>query len=485
MHFPLDDAVADAMLVNSIGTGVTMKSLPAFSLSPLPSSFQRTRTRPTVPRRCPSTIAVASATPASNATFSQWAASLHIHMPSLVLSSFPSSPSRGLAATQPIKKSGTLVTVPSSAALQVTTAADERIPEQFPIPRSVWRSLPWYARLALSIVTASNTDSDLLHQWTNCLPSSIDTPHHWSTAELEQLQSPRMLTLVHDQRRAYTACYNRIFDAVPDTDLSYDLFIWAVDCVRSRAFSGPQEAAPFRERLRLALFIASNTLVWPTLHVIPWENALNGGLTAMFSLIAFDVILPRIQQVISGVPLRRYAMVPGIDMINHNGIDAGDAQVEFRYFTESFEVLSADVYAPGDQVFISYGKQSNDSFLQYYGFVEADNPAETYVFDSEIAQQLGVADNALIARAGGFSEPVMRAVKKRVGGDCDKAVTLLRETCRAQLDRFDTSVEEDTKLLKQQRDDGSRFSMAVQYRREKKKVLRQLVDEWDGKASRT
>ena len=33
----------------------------------------------------------------------------------------------------------------------------------------------------------------------------------------------------------------------------------------------------------------------------------------------------------------------------------------------------------GTQVFISYGQQSNDSLLQYYGFVEPGNPHDTYV----------------------------------------------------------------------------------------------------------
>ena len=33
----------------------------------------------------------------------------------------------------------------------------------------------------------------------------------------------------------------------------------------------------------------------------------------------------------------------------------------------------------GEQVFITYGLQSNDKLLQYYGFVEAKNPADVYV----------------------------------------------------------------------------------------------------------
>ncbi len=33
----------------------------------------------------------------------------------------------------------------------------------------------------------------------------------------------------------------------------------------------------------------------------------------------------------------------------------------------------------GEQVFITYGQQSNDKLLQYYGFVEPKNPADVYV----------------------------------------------------------------------------------------------------------
>lgn len=32
----------------------------------------------------------------------------------------------------------------------------------------------------------------------------------------------------------------------------------------------------------------------------------------------------------------------------------------------------------GEQVFISYGAQSNDSLLQFYGFVEPGNPNDSY-----------------------------------------------------------------------------------------------------------
>ena len=36
----------------------------------------------------------------------------------------------------------------------------------------------------------------------------------------------------------------------------------------------------------------------------------------------------------------------------------------------------------GQEALISYGQQSNDRLLQFYGFVEPKNPADTYVMTS-------------------------------------------------------------------------------------------------------
>ena len=40
--------------------------------------------------------------------------------------------------------------------------------------------------------------------------------------------------------------------------------------------------------------------------------------------------------------------------------------------------LNGGTCLQGEQVFISYGPQGNDSLLQFYGFVEAGNPHDTY-----------------------------------------------------------------------------------------------------------
>ena len=45
-------------------------------------------------------------------------------------------------------------------------------------------------------------------------------------------------------------------------------------------------------------------------------------------------------------------------------------------------LLSIEAALQGEQVFITYGQQSNDKLLQYYGFVEAKNPSDVFVVPS-------------------------------------------------------------------------------------------------------
>ena len=78
-------------------------------------------------------------------------------------------------------------------------------------------------------------------------------------------------------------------------------------------------------------------------------------------------------------------MCPLVDMFNHNS--SCNSEASFNYFNGCFELRTGS-YDTGDQVFISYGKQSNDRFLQYYGFVEKDNINDLYDFGSNILEMV-------------------------------------------------------------------------------------------------
>jgi hypothetical protein len=55
-------------------------------------------------------------------------------------------------------------------------------------------------------------------------------------------------------------------------------------------------------------------------------------------------------------------------------------------------------------VYISYGKQSNGSLLQYYSFTEPGNPNDVYAFDAVL---------------GGTNVQVLSCIATRVG--CDES----------------------------------------------------------------
>ena len=49
---------------------------------------------------------------------------------------------------------------------------------------------------------------------------------------------------VTDQRKAWNGYYHDWQDAHPGTPVAESDFVWALECVRSRAFSGPWSGAP-------------------------------------------------------------------------------------------------------------------------------------------------------------------------------------------------------------------------------------------------
>jgi Rubisco LSMT substrate-binding len=117
-----------------------------------------------------------------------------------------------------------------------------------------------------------------------------------------------------------------------------------------------------------------------------------------------------------------------IDMANHNSSSsssggANRASVAFEYFGDAYSLalttattttttISTDDVVTAtkidrtmeeegeNEVFISYGDRSNDQLLQYYGFVESNNPHEVYLLPPIRAWDL-----AALEVAGGRTVP--------------------------------------------------------------------------------
>ncbi|CAM9709865.1 unnamed protein product, partial [Heterosigma akashiwo] len=67
-----------------------------------------------------------------------------------------------------------------------------------------------------------------------------------------------------------------------------------------------------------------------------------------------------------------------IDSINHQ--TTVETDLGFNPLTESFGISVKQSFETGEQVFISYGLKTNDELLQFFGFVEKQNPADVWAF---------------------------------------------------------------------------------------------------------
>ena len=210
--------------------------------------------------------------------FTEWAKQSGVSWKKLDLVTFPSF-SRGFRANGSIKKGEALLSVPKKSVLQVNTldVRSSLLPSL--ISSETWKKMPWYARLALVLLSKKDSESEYWQQWIEMLPSTFDHPLHWSEQELGELQSLRLSRAVHSQRKLYRKLFNYLNENNQNAiakRLNYTSFVWAIDCVRSRSFSGPLEPAPFKKRLRLGLFIGANVVIWPLLRLLDWNNAING-----------------------------------------------------------------------------------------------------------------------------------------------------------------------------------------------------------------
>ena len=60
--------------------------------------------------------------------------------------------------------------------------------------------------------------------------------------------------------------------------------------------------------------------------------------------------------------------------------------ISYAYFQSAIVATAGKSFQEGEQVFISYGNQSNDRLLQFYGFVEEDNPNDTFVVCNAVSK---------------------------------------------------------------------------------------------------
>lgn len=300
---------------------------------------------------------------------------------------------RGVQAIQEIKENDIIITVPANIALET---ANNRPPTPFPtfISQEIWGKSMWDQRLAFKLLHEININSkksNELKYWIDRLPQEYSTTYYWDDKSLNELQYPALVSKVKAQRQQWTQLYQACKTSSTEFSvITMKSFVAALECVNSRAFSGTYEGSSASERQALFFFTGMLTLLWPILHLGSPEQAISAAISVGVSIVVRDFFLSKV------LNLKRYVVCPYIDMLNHDSNSQSD--VSYNYFQNQFEVSTKKSYSIGDQVFISYGKQSNDRFLQYYGFVEADNPSDVYDYGIGVLEVLLKYGDALQTR---------------------------------------------------------------------------------------
>ncbi|CAB1112411.1 unnamed protein product [Ectocarpus sp. CCAP 1310/34] len=252
----------------------------------------------------------------------------------------------------------------SDAGAAAGTERTQRLPPPPPLSVEAWQRCPWWVRLGVRLLKErADGEGSRLQEYVGMLPRPGETgaPLNWSAEQLDRLYYPRLLSQIKIQRRLFEGfrkvlladarrgdnapstregdCVNRLVSALADPAM----FSWALECVLSRAFQLPPRGAA-------ALVVEEGDDV---------------------PVKAPEVTPPAPDEM-------TMALLPLIDSINHY------SRMPTHMYWEADGALSLSVGAafdPGDHAFASYGPVSNDDLLQYYGFVERDNPSDTYVLE--------------------------------------------------------------------------------------------------------
>ena len=357
---------------------------------------------------------------------------------------------RGVAAEATIQPAERVLAVPSKLALQVTSVS----PAPSYCEKGVWLSAAWYTRLALRLLHEDRKADTPLRPWLQSLPREFDTPIFWDAAEVATIPYAPLRRAVERQREEWDKA--AAATATPRDDL-----YWALSCARSRAFSGPFSRGSLKAATAQLSFAGALGLVYILGFGGEPGAAVNGILAVLVSIVLNDFLFAR------ATTATRYVLCPVVDMINHDSSVASD--VSYEYFTDTFAVSAGPARA-GEQLLISYGSRSNDQLLQYYGFVEANNPNDAYVFSQE---EFLLALNAAAPYDGGR----LQALRAAELTDASAAVVFSKAGADERALRLGRLLLADASA------DGSADGRGVLLLAGELAVLRALADVADGAAA--
>ncbi|GAB4823521.1 hypothetical protein N2152v2_010567 [Parachlorella kessleri] len=427
--------------------------------------------------------------------YTEWAAAAGIQSRSVAQAQFGEL--RGAKALEDIPPNQPFITLPRSAALVVTPqqkcpydSVDPTYWKNAPClvaniiqPAALWPTPVRYLKMSILLLMERRKGStSAVWGYIQQLPDSIDSPVRWSDEEVQQLQYRPVIAQLQQQKQKWREQYDGLVAALTargGPSVAWEEFLWAMENVRSRSFSGPYTGASFREKLTTGGVVLAAGSAYALWAHLPLQQALNGLLAALMFNIIYDVLISQ--------KLKWHAMCPVIDAINHSS--SVESDVFFEYFRDSFTLSCSAPFKAGQQVFISYGPQGNDSLLQFYGFLERPNPHDTYSL--EVPAGRGKTVKVTVNAKGGVeaeSLAVLTAAVAEAGGSTQASKETvwkeLANACEQELARLPTSAADDERLLQTPHLLSPRTRLAVEFRLEKKRLLERCLAKVDKRAKK-
>lgn len=115
---------------------------------------------------------------------------------------------RGMTACEAIDSSTPIMIVRSTNVIEVT---NDRQPNPYPmlISENVWRKAQWYKRIAFKLlVERTSSNRKRRFGWIDELPNHFDTPIHWTSQELIELQYEALIENVRRQNIEWRTFYD-------------------------------------------------------------------------------------------------------------------------------------------------------------------------------------------------------------------------------------------------------------------------------------
>ena len=206
-------------------------------------------------------------------------------------------------------------------------------------------------------------------------PGEMSTPFHWTDDEIDLLAYPYIKKSIQSQRMKWRKAFEDLSNDKLHRNITYERFIWGMENVASRAFSGI-----YGVNSKYLQFLSIGSAASLLLGILSFQMTKNEALT--FALGTVAIALTIVSQLLSSRQSSTI-LLPIVDSCNHQSSFPA-ASLALEPISSRFAVRANREIPAESQITISYGNRTNDDFLQFFGFVEVDNIFDRYVIPTPL-----------------------------------------------------------------------------------------------------